>query len=76
VTSNDHLYDALLTYFSSPESGAVGVAPIPNNTAAAVFNLQGPVNDLAAVPEPATLLLLGTTAVGLGLARWRTRHRQ
>ena len=27
-------------------------------------------------PEPATLLLFGTTAAGLGLARWRQRRRQ
>jgi hypothetical protein len=30
---------------------------------------------LEAVPEPTTLLLLGTTMAGLGLARWK-RHRQ
>ncbi|HWP74383.1 MAG TPA: PEP-CTERM sorting domain-containing protein [Methylomirabilota bacterium] len=31
----------------------------------------------AVVPEPATLLLFGTTAAGLGLARWRRwRHGQ
>ena len=27
-------------------------------------------------PEPATLLLVGTTAAGLGLARWRQRRRR
>lgn len=32
-------------------------------------------NGLAETPEPATLLLVGTTAAGLGLARWRQRRR-
>jgi hypothetical protein len=31
--------------------------------------------DLGAVPEPATLLLFGTTMAGLGLARWRQRRQ-
>jgi PEP-CTERM motif-containing protein len=30
----------------------------------------------AVVPEPATLFLFGTTAAGLGLARWRQRRRK
>ena len=29
--------------------------------------------DLSPVPEPTTLLLFGTTAVGLGRARWKKR---
>ena len=31
--------------------------------------------DVAPVPEPATLVLFGTAAAGLGLARWRQRRR-
>jgi hypothetical protein len=31
---------------------------------------------LNAVPEPTTLLLVGTTMAGLGLARWRQRRRK
>ena len=36
----------------------------------------GSVDDLTPVPEPTTLLLLGTTAAGLGLARWRQRGKR
>lgn len=32
-------------------------------------------SDLDPVPEPTTLLLFGTTVVGLGLARWRQHRR-
>lgn len=31
---------------------------------------------MTVVPEPATLLLVGTTAAGLGLARWRQRRQK
>jgi PEP-CTERM motif-containing protein len=35
-----------------------------------------PVGDLSPVPEPTTLLLFGTTAAGLGLARWKHGRRR
>lgn len=38
-----------------------------------VFTAQA--DGLASTPEPATLLLVGTTAAGLGLARWRQHRR-
>lgn len=33
-------------------------------------------SELEPVPEPTTILLVGTTAAGLGLARWRQRRRK
>jgi hypothetical protein len=34
------------------------------------------IQSLYATPEPSTLLLFGTTAAGIGLARWRQRRRK
>jgi hypothetical protein len=45
------------------------------NSFTVVDNLTFSAEELAPVPEPATLLLLGTTAAGLGLARWRQMRR-
>ncbi len=36
---------------------------------------EGIAADLAATPEPTTVLLWGTTFAGLGLARWRRRRQ-
>jgi hypothetical protein len=38
-------------------------------------NVLEATDDLQPVPEPTTLLLVGTTMVGLGLAGWRQRRR-
>jgi PEP-CTERM motif-containing protein len=37
---------------------------------------DGFASEMSATPEPTTLLLVGTTMAGLGLARWRRRGRQ
>lgn len=40
------------------------------------FSFPGSIDSsVSVVPEPTTLLLFGTTAAGLGLARWRQRRR-
>lgn len=38
------------------------------------FNVSGIEADFAPTPEPTTLLLFGTTAAGLGVARWLRRR--
>lgn len=62
-----------------------GVFPFPvNNLLTGVVNFEVDAGDgftlpasaesfASPIPEPTTLLLLGTTAAGLGLARWRQR---
>jgi hypothetical protein len=46
----------------------------PTQDSSVEFTLRGE-HSPSPVPEPATLLLFGTTAAGLGLARWRQRRR-
>jgi hypothetical protein len=65
-----------------------GVFPFPvSNLVSGVINFELDAGDgfrlpasadaaVSPIPEPATLLLVGTTAVGLGLARWRQRRRK
>ena len=55
-----------------PDWLRIGTDIIGGTTFNAQFTLDG---DLSAVPEPATLLLLGTSMVGVGLAARRRRQR-
>jgi hypothetical protein len=40
------------------------------------WQFESGIADIHPTPEPATLLLFGTTAAGLGLARWKQRRRK
>ena len=55
-----------------PDWLQIGTDIIRGTTFNAAFTLDG---DLSAVPEPATLLLLGTSMVGVGLAARRRRQK-
>ncbi len=53
------------------------LSAIPNGQVISAEQLSYPfAAPPAPVPEPTTLLLFGTTAAGLGLARWRQRSRR
>lgn len=60
--------------FNVAGRGAIRGASIPASSHVVGFDLS-PFPDLSPVPEPTTLLW-GTTAAGLGLARWRQRRRK
>jgi hypothetical protein len=47
-----------------------------DNDGSVTVNVDATSSDLAPVPEPATLLLFGSTAGGLALARWRRSRQQ
>jgi hypothetical protein len=55
-----------------PDWLRIGTDIIGGTTFNAQFTLDG---DLSAVPEPATLLLAGTSMVGAGLVARRRRHK-
>lgn len=61
------------TAFSAPGPGSLFLGI---NDPRASNNVGSFTATLEPIPEPATLLLFGTTAAGLGLARWRQRKRK
>jgi hypothetical protein len=50
--------------------------PLTDFSVVSASGVVYPTGQLGATPEPTTLLLFGTSAVGLGLVRWRQRRRQ
>ena len=54
-----------------PDWLRIGTDIVGGTTFNAAFTIAG---DLSPVPEPTTLLLWGSTMVGLGLVRWRRRR--
>ena len=60
---------------AAPDSGLVTAPTLPPG--GIQRGLSGSLKALEAVPEPSTLILLGSAAVGLGLApRWKRRRQK
>jgi len=68
VGSNDLIFFATNT--GGPGTFFLDLLEGPSSDNFIAYNVDG----LEPVPEPATLLLLGTSLAGLGLARWRRRR--
>ncbi len=67
------------TTFTLAPGPLISAVIFERTTVNTIAGLNNPPTDdwvLEPVPEPATLFLFGTTAAGLGLARWKQRSRR
>jgi hypothetical protein len=65
-----------LLIFTADAAPVLGSAVIVDEGTTSSGNVVGPGGNSQEVPEPATLLLLGSGLVGLAGLRWRRYHRQ